>query len=122
MSGITLAELQKITESSCELERVDSCVVRLSTTMWVDKRGLSIKKSLIFLRKKCTGFNVLEEDVGNIGAEEVLLRILNLYECKDGIYEVVTCNESRDFETGYIDDYDYKLVAIKEENDKEVIK
>lgn len=86
------------------------CVVRLKTTSWADKRGLHQKKSLTFLRRQCEGFNVLEEDAGAIGADEVLPRILNLNECADGIYNVVVCNESRDFETGYINDYDYKLV------------
>ena len=87
------------------------CVVRLRTTMWADKSGLYMKKSLAFLRRKSEGFNVLEEDASAAGAEEVLPRILNMDECQDGIYEVVTCNESRDYETGYIDDYDYLLVT-----------
>ena len=38
-------------------------------------------------------------------------RILNLGEVEDGIYEVVVCNESHDYETGYVDDYDYRLVT-----------
>lgn len=46
-----------------------------------------------------------------IGADEVFPRITNIAQCEDGIYVVVTCNESRDYETGIIDDYDYKLVA-----------
>lgn len=57
------------------------------------------------------GFNVIAEDVSAIGAGEVLPRILNLGEVEDGIYEVVVCNESRDYETGYVDDYDYRLVT-----------
>ena len=87
------------------------CVIRVKTTMWTDKRGLHIKKSLTFLRRQCEGFNVLEEDAGMAGADDVLPRILNLDQCEDGIYEVVTCNESRDWETGYVDGYDYQLVT-----------
>jgi len=88
---------------------VSRCVVRVTTTTWADKRGLHQKKSLLFLRRQCEGFNVLEEDVSVIGAEDVLPRILNLDKCEDGIYKVVTCNISRDYETGYVDDYDYRL-------------
>lgn len=87
------------------------CVVRLKTTMWADKHGLHTKKSLKFLRRQCEGLNVLEEDASMVGADEVLPRILNLDQCDDGIYEVVTCNESHDWETGYVDYYDYRLVT-----------
>ena len=90
---------------------VSRCTVRVKTTVWADKRGLHTKKSLTFLRRQCEGFNVLAEDASAIGAEEVLPRILNLGEVEDGIYEVVVCNESHDYETGYVDDYDYRLVT-----------
>ena len=93
-----------------ESKQLNRCVVRLRTTMWANKSGLHTKKSLTFLRRKSEGFNVLEEDASAAGIEEVLPRILNLDECEDGIYEVVICNESHDWETGYIDDYDYRLV------------
>lgn len=86
------------------------CVVRVTTTAWADKRGLHEKKSLMFLRRQCKGLNVLEEDASAIGAENVLPRILNLDECEDGVYDVVVCNERCDYETGYVGDYDYRLV------------
>ena len=90
---------------------VSRCTVRVKTTAWADKRGLHTKKSLTFLRRQCEGFNILAEDADAIGAEEVLPRIVNLGEVEDGIYEVVVCNESHDYETGYVDDYDYRLVT-----------
>ena len=94
---------------------VSRCTVRVKTTTWADKRGLHTKKSLTFLRRQCEGFNVLAEDASAIGAEEVLPRILNFNEVEDGVYNVVTCNESRDYETGYVDDYDYRLVTANAE-------
>ena len=90
---------------------VSRCTVRVKTTVWADKRGLHTKKRLTFLRRQCEGFNVLAEDVSAIGAEEVLQRLVNLGEVEDGIYEAVVCNESHDYETGYVDDYDYRLVT-----------
>ena len=93
-----------------ETDVISRCVVRLRTTTWADKRGLHQKKSLEFLRKQCTGFNALEEDVETEGAEEVFQRILDIEMCADGIYEVVVFNEKRDYETGYVEDYDYRLV------------
>ena len=70
------------------------------------------------MRKLCVGYNFLSEDVGNIGAMEAIPRIINLNECNDGIYEVAICNESRDFETGHIDDYDFRLVLFNLEGEK----
>ena len=89
---------------------VSRCTVRVKTTVWADKRGLHTKKSLTFLRRQCEGFNVLAEDVSAIGAEEVLQRLVNLGEVEDGIYEVVVRDKSYDYETGYVDDYDYRLM------------
>lgn len=88
------------------------CVVRVTTSMWADKRGLHAKKSLVFLRRKCSVHNFLEEDARTIGAEEVLPSVLNLYTVEDGVYEVKICNQLRDWETGNVEDYDYRLVRL----------
>ena len=96
---------------------VSRCTVRVKTTVWADKRGLHTKKSLTFLRRQCEGFNVLAEDASATGAEEVFPRILNLGEVEDGIYEVVVCNKSHDYETGCVDDYDYRLVTANTAHD-----
>ena len=90
------------------------CIVRLTTAAWGGKDGIHIKKSLRFLKRQCEGFNVLAEDISMIGAEKVVPRIINLYDCKDGVYQIVTCNESSDWETPHIiDDYDYELIPLK---------
>lgn len=90
-------------------------VVRVRTSIWRDKRGLHQRKDLTFLRRKCFGYNILDEDAVMIGADAVLDRITNLDECPDGLYLVVTCNHlSRDWETGAIEDYDYRLHPLKE--------
>jgi len=88
------------------------CVVRLTTSYWKDKRGLHIKKSLTFLKRHSEGYQILKEDASAIGVEQVLNHITNLHDCEDGIYVVLTCNESHDFESGVIDSYDYCLRKI----------
>jgi len=92
------------------------CVVKITTTIWADRRGLHTKKSITFLRRKCTGFNVLEEDAGAIGAADAVNSILNLDECGDGIYEVIVCNETHDWESGHVDGYDLKLIPFAAAN------
>jgi len=58
-----------------------------------------------------------------IGPSEVTAAIVNLEECADGVYQVVICNESRDWESGIIDAYDYRLVPyVPAENDSKLPK
>jgi len=94
------------------------CVVRLRTTSWINKRGIHTQKSLIFLRRQCKGYNILEEDAMMVDVDTVTLNIVNLDECEDGIYKVSICNESRDWETGHIDSYDYQLIPYQNSQDK----
>lgn len=90
------------------------CIVRLTTSVWHDGSGVHIKKTLRYLRRQCKGYNILEEDSHNGGADEVTKRITNLDECKDGVYQVITCNEWSSWETPHIiEDYDYKLIPFE---------
>lgn len=94
---------------------VNRCIVRLSTSYWSDARGIHVKKTLRYLQKKCKGYNLLEEDCQNIGADEVIGKIDNLYDCEDGVYLVITCNEWGAWETPHIiEDYDYRLIPYTE--------
>ena len=93
------------------LKQEDVCVIRLTTSAWMDSRGVHLNKNLNFLKRKCRGYNILKEDCSNEGVEGVISRIVNIDSVPDGIYRVVTCEESRDWESGNIDDYGYKLVS-----------
>ena len=98
------------------------CIVKLTTSYWHDGAGCHVRKDLRFLKRKCQGFNILMEDCDVIGASDVMKRITNLNECKDGTYHVMTCNESHDWETPHIiDDYDYKLIPYEENGHNKTI-
>lgn len=90
------------------------CVVKITTYYYSTNRGLRIQKTIDILKKKCKGINVLTEDLSAIGAQEVAENIININEVRDGVYKVVTCNEHRDWETGDIDEYQYKLIPFTE--------
>lgn len=47
-----------------------------------------------------------------ISPEEVTDRIVNLQQCKDGVYEITMCNVAKDWETGYVDSWDYRLSPV----------
>ena len=88
-------------------------IVKLSTEYYNTYRGVFFKKSLIYLRRQCEGFNILDEDCKNGGADLVINRIDNLNEVGDGVYQVATIDESVDWETGIVDDYNYKLIPYE---------
>jgi hypothetical protein len=90
-------------------------VVRVTTRYWSDRRGIYMRKSLLFMKRKSFGYNVLKEDSSNMGADEVVPRILNLNEVEDGLYELYVVNEVKDWETGCVEEWDYKLFPYTEE-------
>ena len=108
----TLAEMI-VSELSKEPKPVE--IVRLKTSSWKNKQGVHYTKSLLFQRRKSSGFQLLEEDASMICPSEVMNRVTNLFEVDDGLYHFRTCNESRDYETGIIDDYDYVLIPYQPE-------
>lgn len=85
-------------------------VVRLKTSCWLDNSGIHFKKTLRVLKRMSSGHDFLTEEVSNVGSEETIFKITNLNECEDGLYEVCIINETRDCETGYVDDWEFKLV------------
>jgi hypothetical protein len=87
-------------------------IVRVSTSYWHDKHGIYSRKNIRRLERKCIGPDLLPQDASMIGADFVFRRILNIRECDDGIYQVVTCNEWKDWETGLVEEYDYILVKL----------
>lgn len=89
------------------------CVIRLSTSWWRSSRGLHERRDLIFLRRQCSGYNIMEEDAKLMNAEEVVTRIVDWSSLKDGVYEVTLTNKSYSWETDSLEDYDYQLTEVK---------
>lgn len=94
-------------------EQSPRCVVRLRTSQWRDERGLHMRQDLTYLKRECGGDNILDRDSRDIGLGEVLDNIVNLPGLADGLYSVGVCNASTDWETGYVEDYQYRLTPYK---------
>lgn len=90
-------------------------VVRVSRSAWGDARAVHSKTSIRLMRSLCQPEWTFLDDGKNCGEEVVFERITNLHECRDGLYELVICNEERDWETGYVEDWDYKLIPISDD-------
>ena len=87
-------------------------VVRLTTSSWNSGGQIHVKKTLRFLKRKSSGYNILTEDCDAIGVDGVVSRITNINDVEDGMYEIVVCDEIKCWETGFIEDYSYKLVKV----------
>lgn len=91
------------------------CVVKLITSFYATKKGCFSTKSLHYAKRLSYGFNIIEEDLSNTSAKDVIQSFINLHECKDGFYEIVSVNHSYDYESGYCDGYDLKLIPYNKE-------
>lgn len=89
-------------------------VIRLSTEYYQSGSKYNIKKVITPIKRKSSGYNLIVDGSYDVGIEEVLSNIINIDECEDGIYVVDTTNISRDYWTGEIDDYQYKLIEYSE--------
>lgn len=70
-SSSTLHELDlMLLQEDKDLPPPAICIVRLSTGTWHDKRGLYQRKTLSFMKRLSSGYQVLREDAGMIGAEK----------------------------------------------------
>ena len=87
--------------------------VRVSTSAWIDDRGIHIKKDIGTLKRR-TDFDLLKEDALNIGAHDALKKIVNLDSIEDGVHEVVVLPGPIDYFSGCIEDWEYKLVPVAE--------
>ncbi len=86
-------------------------VVRLTTNAFYNKhQGLVYARRLKKLARKSSGIDFMEEDCACVGAEDFANYITNLHSCQDGIYRLVVTEETRDWETGIVDDWKYKLI------------
>lgn len=92
-------------------------VVRVTTSVWADSRGMHCKRDLVYLRRQCSGHNGLLEDSHNIDPKDALP--VNFLTVPDGVYEVRVCNVSRDPETGYADDWDRELVPLDRDRERQ---
>lgn len=90
-------------------------VVRLRRSYWSScGEGINCQITLRYLKRFCRGYNVIREGCFEVGVEKEYKNIINLDECKDGIYEIITVNESRDWETGHIESWQYMLIPFNQ--------
>lgn len=94
-------------------------IVRVTTEYFKSKNGsLIVQKKIKPLKRKSTqdGLWCLEHDVDCGGVDYLLKGIINLNDVDDGVYEMKMVNITHDFESMYVDGWDWKLVKISVDN------
>jgi len=90
-------------------------VVRLSKSIWQDSRSrLHFQSTLHPLKRKSEGYNHLEDLMNWIDPDSFGKLINNLDKSAPGVYELVVTDIYKDWETGIIEDWCYKLVPYTE--------
>jgi hypothetical protein len=88
-------------------------VYRANVHSFITKRGVGRTVRLNKLKRfscgceKCRWF---EDSIGEISEDWPILGLESVEHGKT--YTITSCNESRDFETGYIDDWDFQVVEL----------
>lgn len=100
-------------DTETEPERIKGSVYRVGTVAYERGGTYVFGRSLRRMVRLSGPFDLIEEDVSVLGADEVLRRIVNLDSVNDGLYRLSTTNEQTDWETGTLDSYDYLLVPYK---------
>lgn len=90
-------------------------VVRVKRSYYSNSRGLHSTISIIRMKRLSTGLDFLNQDAKSIGNDLAILKITNLHESPDGLYIVTTCDESTDWESGELIDYNYVLIPYEQE-------
>lgn len=91
-------------------EKENRTIVRVITSYWKNKDTVCCKKEIKTLRRKSKGWNIIEECFDDIELDWEL--IVNINDVSDGVYELVVNREWVDWETGVVDNWDYKLVRV----------
>lgn len=99
---------------SPEIDNRNTTIVKVVTSAWSNVDGIHFKKSILFLRRRCTGYNILEEDASMVDPLDIVNNIVNFNEVKDGVYKVIIHEPYYDSESGELEDYNYKLIKVEE--------
>lgn len=91
-------------------------VVRLTTSSYVSSNGAFRQtKELRTLKRKTPEFDLLENETQNMSPDDIV--VVNLYNMPDGVYQLAMTNESYDWETGHLDDYELILIPYTDDDE-----
>lgn len=89
------------------------CIVRVRTSERRIVNGLTYERQIYVLKRQSEGFDFFNEEINCVGADLTARKITNLFDVKDGVYQVILTNISKDWESGHVDDFDFELIPLQ---------
>lgn len=90
-------------------------VVKVSRSYYKRGKTYCCSINITPMRSLSNGEFNFDDEISQSDVESTLDLIENLHDVEDGYYQVIYTNISRDFESGYIDDYNLKLIPYEKE-------
>lgn len=88
------------------------CIVKLGTEAY-KRGGVYFHGRTIRVLRKQTTYDLLADEVDNIGLYDAIESIINLNDVEDGVYQLMHANIGTDWETGWVESWDLKLVPYE---------
>ena len=84
------------------------CIGRVRTSQYEIKGGFAYTKTFKVLKRRS------QLNIDDFCSDIIEYLPLNFLEVEDGVYKLGVINESRDWETGMVDDWDVTLIKVEE--------
>ncbi len=92
--------------------------VRVSTSYYYSRDALNCLKRISLLKRRSSkeAQYWFSEENAMAGSDGLFKSIININKVEDGIYTLDICNISKDWETGYLDSWDWVLTPVEQES------
>lgn len=101
-------------------------IVRVITNTYINSRGeLVIQKTIRQMRslsKAPNGYLAFEGELSEVGTDAIGTSLVGVEDLLDGLYRMVVAFEGRDWETGYVEEVEYKFEPIDDKGSTEAYK
>tara|TARA_Y100000593_G_scaffold94032_1_gene191253 strand:+ start:48831 stop:49181 length:351 start_codon:yes stop_codon:yes gene_type:complete len=105
-------------EENMNQNKIQRDIVKIQTNTWVNsKKELVVQKTIRQMRslsESSTGYLAFEDELSQVGVDALGTSFPDLTAFDDGLYQMTIAWCSRDIETGYIDDIEFKFTKIDE--------
>lgn len=114
---LPLSDEEKLREQK-RLER-GRVVVRIKTEMYMESSGRFVyRKTMKKLERRSYGYDILNDDLSaGSTPDEIIERITNFHDVKDGVYELTPRATDWNWEHGVYEGFEYELTEVGPDND-----
>ena len=105
-------------EENIQNENQREDIVKVRTDTYINNKGeLVIQKTIRQMRslsKSPNGYLAFEEELSMCGTDAIGTSLIGVEDLDDGLYRMIVACKGRDWETGYVDEVEFKFEPIDE--------